>query len=83
MGNKGSVSECWKCNYSKVIDDGYEYSFKCTKTSKRGRTIDWHMHTLKRVHGQFIPTPEEEIMQYLSRDRSIPKWCPKKGENNG
>ena len=79
---------CNECPNSEFTDDGYEYKYRCKATSKRGRTIDWHMHTGRFVDeslcgrsgdiiasppGNFIETPAEEILCYFIARASFNK----------
>ena len=66
---------CRSCPYCDVItDEEYQKNLKCTKTSKRGKTLAWSMCVVgENVYSYFA--------EYLDKhDR--PSWCPlAKGES--
>ena len=76
---EGKGMRCANCLHSQIYtDEEYCMRLVCRKTSKKGRTITWHMHSMD---------PYKNLFQYFAdwcNTHRTPKWCPaEKEEENG
>lgn len=71
------MTQCIGCPHCNIDTDEEFMSFaKCTKTSKKGRMIDWAMTTINLDTN--VRTNGEDRVKESLRKRITPSWCPVK-----